>query len=218
VEEKMKFVKNLLSFLIYGFVFWLPIGVVIIVIGFLFGNLESFGKNLINDFYPDINIYPGIVTGTCLAIFILTGLILKKTRLNKIMSKIPFVGMFFGEGQVITFEKLSKLEPCIFLFSPTSISYGWILSEEKINTCGQENGLCLVNIYYPNVPTIITGQIYASRKECVIRLGNSSKEIIDLLLYASKTPPYIKYLPWPEETEEVFQKRAKIFGLNISTG
>jgi uncharacterized protein (TIGR00290 family) len=40
------------------------------------------------------------------------------------------------------------------------------------------------------------------RKETVIKLGNPSREIIDLLLYALRSPESIRYLPWKGEKEE----------------
>jgi hypothetical protein len=75
-----------------------------------------------------------------------------------------------------------------------------------------------VNIYYPNVPALITGQVYPVRKEAVVKLGNSSKEIIDILLYSFRTPKYLKYLPWEDETEEELEKRTRSFGLKLPAG
>lgn len=213
------FFKNQLGHILYGFIFWFPIGIAIIALGYLFGNLENSGKEIINFLFPNITIYPGIVTLIWIIIFLLTGIILKKTPINKFLSKVPVLGLFFGEGQIVTLERLLHLTPCLFLYSPTCISYGWILSEEKTKLDDKENNSpSLINVYYPNVPTLITGQIFPVRKETVIKLGNSSKEIIDLLLYAFKSPAHIKYLPWPDEDAEVFEKRAANFGKNSCTG
>jgi len=113
--------------------------------------------------------------------------------------------------------RLLNLTPCLFLFSPTRPSYGWILSEEEVELNGEKIHYTLINVYYPNVPSIVTGQIFPVRKETVIKLGNQSREIIDLLLYASRSPENIRYLPWEEENEEEFKKRAESFGLKLST-
>jgi hypothetical protein len=59
------------------------------------------------------------------------------------------------------------------------------------------------------------GQIFPGRKESVIRLGNPSREIIDMLLYALRSPESIRYLPWENETEDEFITRARKFGLNL---
>jgi len=75
----------------------------------------------------------------------------------------------------------------------------------------------LITVYYPNVPALVTGQVYPLRKDMVIRLGNSSKEIIDLLLYSFRSPKEIRYLPWDDEAWNEFEIRAKSFGLDIGT-
>jgi hypothetical protein len=105
------------------------------------------------------------------------------------------------------------MTPCLFLLSPTCISYGWVLSEEKVKVKNERVDFRLVNVYYANVPTIITGQVFSVRKETVMKLGNPSREIIDILLYGLRRPEYLQYLPWEDETEEEFKERAKRFGL-----
>ena len=117
----------------------------------------------------------------------------------------------------MTVDRLLHLNPCFFLLSPTCLSYGWILSEEKVKLSKEKAIFTLVNVYYPNVPTLITGQVFPVRKDTVIKLGNSSKEIIDLLLYAFRSPADLKYLPWEDESQEDFEKRAKSFGVDLNT-
>jgi hypothetical protein len=46
-----------------------------------------------------------------------------------------------------------------------------------------------------------------------MKLGNPSREIIDVLLYDIRTPSYLKYLPWEDETRQQFEERANKFGL-----
>jgi hypothetical protein len=70
-----------------------------------------------------------------------------------------------------------------------------------------------MNVYYPAVPTLVTGSILAIRKDSVIKLGNSSREVIDILLYAIRTPLSLKYLPWEDESLKEFEVRSKSFGL-----
>jgi uncharacterized membrane protein len=113
----------------------------------------------------------------------------------------------------MTIEKLLELAPCLFLYSPTCISYGWILSTQDVRTGDGKARITLVNVYYPNVPTLITGQVYAVRKESVMRLGNRSREIIDVLLYGLRRPEYIQYLPWEDESAQEFEERMLRFGL-----
>jgi uncharacterized membrane protein len=211
-----KFFKNQITFLLFGLGFWLPITVLIFIIVFLFNNLEEIGRKILLVFVPEKFFYSGfgIVFGILIVYF--SGIVLKSTRIKEVFSKIPVLGLFFGAGEIITIERLLHLNPCLFLFSPTCLSYGWILSEEKVKL-GKENAIfTLINVYYPNVPSLITGQVFPVRKDTVIKLGNSSKEIIDLLLYAFRSPENLKYIPWEDESWEDLEKRAKSFGLNLN--
>ena len=213
----IRFVKNQITFLLFGFVFWLPIAVLIYIIVFLFNNLEDIGRKLLLLFLPEQFFYSGfgIVLGILIVYF--SGIALKLTKIRGLFSKIPIISLFFGAGEIITIDRLLHLKPCLFLFSPTCLSYGWILSEEKVKLSEEESIFTLINVYYPNVPTLITGQVFPVRKGTVIKLGNSSKEVIDLLLYAFRSPKDLKYLPWEDESQEDFEKRAKSFGLNLNT-
>jgi uncharacterized membrane protein len=210
------FLKHQIGFLISGFVFWLPIVVIILIIVFLFDNLEDFGRNVLLLYVPERFIFPGfgIVLGLLLIYF--SGMILKLGKVTRFFSRIPILGLLFGEGEVITIERLVRLKPCLFMMSPTCLSYGWILSAERVKIGKEVTDYNLVNVYYPNVPTLITGQVFPVRRDTVIRLGNPSKEIIDLLLYAFRSPKDIKYLPWNDESPEDFEKRARSFGVNIA--
>jgi len=212
-----KFVRNQITFLLFGFVFWLPVGVLIFIIALLFSNLEEIGRKILLLFLPEKLLYSGfgIVLGILIVYF--PGIVLKLTKVGRVFSKIPVLGLFFGAGEIITIDRLLHLKPCLFLLSPTCLSYGWILSEEKVKLIEEKAIFSLVNVYYPNVPTLVTGQVFPLRKDSVIRLGNSSKEIIDLLLYAFRSPKDLKYLPWEDESPEDFEKRAKSFGLDLNT-
>jgi uncharacterized membrane protein len=216
--KMIRFVKNQLTFLLYGFVFWLPIAVLIYIIVFLFNNVEDIGRKFLLLLLPEQFYFAGfgIVLGILIMYF--SGIVLKSTRVGRVFSKIPVLGLFFGAGEIITIDRLLHLSPCVFLFSPTCISYGWILSEEKVKLSKEKAIFTLVNVYYPNVPSLVTGQVFPVRKDTVIKLGNSSKEIIDLLLYAFRSPTDLKYLPWEDESQEDFKKRAQSFGLGLDTG
>jgi len=211
-----KFVKNQIGFLLFGLAFWLPIAVLVVVLVFLFNNLEEIGRKIFLLLLPEKLFYSGfgIVFGILLLYF--SGIALKLTKIREVFSKIPVLGLFFGAGEVITIERLLHLNPCLFLISPTCLSYGWILSVEKVKLGEEAAIFTLINVYYPNVPALITGQVFPVRKDTVIKLDNPSKEIIDLLLYAFRSPKDLKYLPWEDESREDFEKRAKSFGLNLT--
>jgi len=211
----VKFFKRQLGFFLYGIIFWLPVAVVALVVSLIFGPLENYGHSFLNLFVPDDHVYKGLGFVFWLIVFFLTGVLLKKTSIGDFFSNVPVIGIFFRRsGSVISIDMLINMTPCLFLLSPTCPSYGMILSEEKVKFKNEKADFRLVNVYYPNVPTIITGQVFSVRRETVIKLGNPSREIIDILLYGLRKPEDIQYLPWEDETEEEFKERARRFGLN----
>ena len=205
-----------IAFLLWGLAFWLPIAIVFFVLGFLLGNIEEIGRKLFLLMFPARYFYQGLGVALGLVIIYLSGIVLKTTKLRNHLAKIPIIGLFFGGGEVITMDRLMNLAPCLFLYSPTLLSYGWILSEEKVSVGDEGAAFTLLNVYYPNVPTLITGQVFPVRKETVMRLGNPSKEVIDLLLYAFRSPSSLKYLPWDDESPEEFEARAARFGIVVT--
>ena len=208
-----RFFTRLMTFLLYGFVFWLPL-LLVIYIGFLlFGNTEKIGRAILGVVVADTYLYAGFGTILCLLIVCISGVALKLTRVGKLLSKIPFIGLFFGQGEIMTLGRLSHMQPCLFLYASTCISYGWILSEEKVKLSEDNAIFPIINVYFPNVPALVTGQVFAARKDNVMKLANSSKEVIDLLLYAFRSPAALKYIPWEDESREGLEERSKLFGL-----
>jgi len=209
--------KRQFTFILYGFVFWLPVTLVIYIAVLLFSNAEKIGRMILGVAVADKYLYSGFGIILCILIVYFSGMLLKLTRLGKVLSKIPFIGLFFGQGEIMTIGRLGHMQPCLFLYSSTCIAYGWILSEEKVKLSEEKAIFTLINVYYPNVPTLITGQVFPVRKDTVIKLGNSSKEVIDLLLYAFRSPMDLKCIPWEDESQEDFEKRAQSFGLDLNT-
>jgi len=215
----MKFIKNQLKYLLAGFVFWLPVGILVFIVRYLLGVLEDSGNNFLEWCFRDRTVYTGLGTLFWIAVFFLTGLVLNKTRIGDFMSRAPIVGLLFRKGsETITLDKLAGLSPCLFLYSPTCLSYGWVLSEQAVVLNNETDRIALVNVYYPNVPTMVTGQVYAARKETVMKLGNQSREIIDVLLYGLRRPETLRYVPWEDESHEEFKHRAELFGLALDPG
>jgi len=211
------FLRGLLGYFFSGFIFWFPIGIVVLIIGYVFSNLERFGESILGLFLASSSVYQGFGTILWLMLFLLTGLVLKKTPVGKMLSDVPILGLFFRkDGEIMTFERLSHLTPCLFLFSPTCLSYGWKISTEGVRLDGGKKGPALINVYYPNFPSLITGQVFALRKEAVMKLGNPSREVMDLFLFAVRSPENVLFLPWEDETEEDFLKRADSFGSMIN--
>ena len=216
--NSLDFFKERLGDLVSGLVFWFPIGVLFLVGSYIYTSLEDLGDRFLAFFISDEYIFPGFGILVWIAIFLLTGILMKHTSIGDLLSGFPVIGILFRKkgGRIISVTKLLGLTPCLFLFSPTCPSYGWILSEETVRISGEQATFQLLNVYYPNVPSIVTGQIFPVRKEAAIRLGNPSREVIDLLLYALRSPESIRYLPWEGETAPEFQARAERFGLNLA--
>jgi hypothetical protein len=210
-----RFIKSQISVILLGLGFWLPIVVLLFIIIFLLRNLEDVGKSILLLFLPEEYFHVGFGIFVGVIIIYLTGIIIRSKRIKGYLPKLPIIGLLFGGGEVITIERLLDLSPCLFRYSPSCLSYGWILSSEKVLIGKEEAPFRLINVYYPNVPALVTGQVYPLRKDNIIRLGNSSKEIIDLLLYSFRSPKEIKYLPWNDEDWKDFEKRAQSFGLDI---
>jgi uncharacterized membrane protein len=211
----LKLIRKLFAFLLYGLVFWLPVLLVVYIGYVLFGNAEKFGKWLLGSAVADNSLFVGSGFLLCFFIIYLSGVALKLTNIGKLLSKIPILGLFFGQGKIMTMDRLNHMHPCLFLYSPTCISYGWILSEEKVKLNKDSALFPMVNVYFANVPTLVTGQVFAVRKSSVMKLTNSSSDIINLLLYTVRSPAALEYIPWEDESKEEFETRAKLFGLNI---
>ena len=205
--------KKQSTFIIYGLVFWLPVVLVIYVAVLLFNNAENIGKMILGVAVPDKYLYSGFGVILCILIVYVSGMLLKLTKLGKVLSRVPVIGLFFGQGEIMTINRLSHMQPCIFLYASTCISYGWILSEEKVKLSKDNAIFPLINVYFPNVPTLLTGQVFAARKDTVMKLSNSSSELINLLLYAFRSPAALEYIPWEDESQEEFRERSKLFGL-----
>jgi len=208
-----KFFKKITTYLIYGFVFWLPVTLVIYIAVLLFSNAEKIGRMLLELGVSDKYLFTGFGIILCVLIVFLSGVLLKSTKAGVILSKIPLLGLFFGQGEIITISRLLNMQPCLFLLSPTCVSYGWILSQEKVQLGEEKADFSLMSVYYPNVPTLVTGSVFAIRQDTIMKLANPSREVINLLLYAFRSPACLKYLPWEGESIEVFNERAKLFGL-----
>ena len=153
-----EFIKKQSTFILYGFVFWLPVILVVYVAILLFSNGEKVGRMILGVAVPDKFLYTGLGFVLCILIIYLSGMLLKLTKVGKILSKIPVIGIFFGQGEIMTIGRLSHMQACLFLYSSTCISYGWVLSEEKVKISEEAAGFPIINVYFPNVPTLVTGR------------------------------------------------------------
>ena len=212
----MKLVKRQLGFFLYGLIFWLPIGIALVIGVYIFGDLESLGKGFLSFFLPERFVYPGLGIVFWLVLFFVTGLILKRTNIGNFFLGVPLIGAFFRSGgTTITIDDLLNLSPCLCLRSETCISYAFILWEESVRLGAGKADFALIDIYQPHPPAMVTGRVFSVRKGTIVKLGNKSSDIINMLLYGLRRPVELKCLPWEDETEEGFKERARHLGLDI---
>jgi uncharacterized membrane protein len=212
----VKLLRHQLGFLLYGFIFWLPIGIAFVIGVYIFGDLDSLGKGFLDVFLPQRLIYPGLGIAFWFILFYATGLIAQRTTIGNFLWGIPLFGAIFRKGgTTATLDNLLNLSPCLCLRSETCIAYAFILWEEKVKLSNQSADFDLIDIYQPHPPALVTGRVFSVRKGTIIKLGNKSSDIINILLYGLRRPVELKYLPWEDETEDEFKERASHFGLSI---
>jgi uncharacterized membrane protein len=208
------FLSSQFKYLFAGIVTWIPIAFILFIIFYIAGIMENLGQRTFDIFLPKGFLPVGLGIVFWVLIFYLTGLIFNRTPISRLFSRIPIIGLFFsGTGEAMTLEKLTRLTPCVFLYSSTCVSYGWILWDQPVKLNGDDTSFSMVTVYYPNVPAILSGEIYLLRKEAVVRLGNSTQEIINVLLYGLKKPDVLKYLSWEGEDVVSFKERMTAFAM-----
>lgn len=212
----MRLLRHQLGFLLYGFIFWLPIGIALVIGVLIFGDFDSLGKGFLSFFLPQRYVYPGLGIAFWFILFYVTGFIAQRTTIGNFLWGIPLFGAFFRRGgTTVTLDNLLNLSPCLCLRSETCICYAFILWEEKVRLNSEESDFNLIDIYQPHPPAMVTGRVFSVRKGTLIKLGNKSSDILNILLYGLRRPAELKYLPWEDETEEEFKERASHFGLDI---
>jgi uncharacterized membrane protein len=212
----VKLLRHQLRFLLWGFALWLPIGIALVIGVLIFGDLDSLGKGFLGFFLPQRFVYSGLGIAFWFILFYATGIIAQRTTIGNFLWGIPLFGAIFRRGgTTVTIDNLLNLSPCLCLRSETCISYAFILWEEKVKLGSEKAEFDLIDIYQPHPPALVTGRVFSVRKGTLIKLGNKSSDIINILLYGLRRPLELKYLPWEEETEEEFKERAGHFGLNI---
>lgn len=130
------------------------------------------------------------------------------------VGRIPFFGslMVRSDRKIISLEDLKKLAPCKFWLSDTTPHYGFIVNEQKVR--GAETEL---DVYRPNVPTIVPGDLFPLKRRLVIKLGNSSAEILDKLASGGFIGSHEEIpIPWDDETEEDFRERINLTPLELA--
>ena len=76
------FFKSQITFLLYGFIFWLPLGLAIYIAVLLFSNAENIGRMILGVVVPDRYYYAGFGVILCILIVYFSGMVLKLTTAN----------------------------------------------------------------------------------------------------------------------------------------
>lgn len=198
-----------------GLVIAAPILIVIWIVYEILNAVNSLGDKLLALFVPERYMVWGMGLLLLLFFILLIGRIelyyegreksIWQTIKEKTVGRIPFFGPLFATGnrKVIAFEDFKALTPCKFWLSDTTPHYGFIVNQQKVR-----GGETEIDVYRPNVPTIIPGDLFPLKRRFVIKLGNSSAEILDKLasgglISSDEEIP----IPWGDETEEDFRER-----------
>lgn len=207
-----------------GLVIAAPILIVVWIVYEVLNAVNTLGAKFLSLFVPDKYIEWGMGLLVILFFILVLGRIevhyegrersIWQTIKEKTVGRIPFFGPLFATGnrKVIAFEDFRALTPCKFWLSDTTPHYGFIVNQQKVR-----GGETEIDVYRPNVPTIIPGDLFPLKKRFVIKLANSSGEILDklasggLISSAEEIP-----IPWDDETEENFRERINLTPLEIA--
>ena len=201
-----------------GLLLLIPVVVVFYIINLLVLPLDDVGRVILRLFIPSE--FVGVGTGLIVVVFfaLVAGRLVlffeqrNYTFWNAYVRRIPLVGPFFSGGGALSLEQLAKMTPCKFWLSDTTPHYGFIVREQKVR--GAENE---IDVYRPNVPSIIPGDLMPLKKRLVIKLGNPPGEVLQKLASGGFFSPEEEIpLPWEGESEAEFKERINLTPLEIA--
>jgi uncharacterized membrane protein len=207
-----------------GTIITLPIGVILLIIVGVLNAVNGLGDKMLTPFLPGRHIPWGFGFVVMAVVVVIIGRLevhyegrensIWQTIKQKSVGRIPFLGPLLARSdkKVISYEDFKRLTPCKFWLSGTTPHYGFIINEQKVRGAETE-----IDVYRPNVPTIIPGDLFPVKKRMVIKLGNSSAEILDKLasggfIRCEEEIP----IPWEDETEAEFRDRINLTPLEIA--
>ncbi len=202
-----------------GLIILIPVVVIFYLVDLVVMPLDDIGRAFLRLFIPS----GFVVLGTGLivvAVFVLVAgrlvLFFEERNYvfwNRYVRRIPLIGPFVvSGGGALSLEQLEKMTPCKFWLSDTTPHYGFIVREQKVR--GAENE---IDVYRPNVPSIIPGDLMPLKKRLVIKLGNPAGEVLQKLASGGFFSPEEEIpLPWEGETESEFRERINLTPLEIA--
>ena len=93
IKTFLVFIRERLGDILSGLVFWLPIAIIVLIGSYFFTSLEDFGQKFLSFFLSDDFFYPGLGIALGILVFLITGLLLKNTRVGDFLSGIPIFGL-----------------------------------------------------------------------------------------------------------------------------
>ncbi len=217
--KRPRFTGTLQGSLWRGMVISTPLMIVGWILYSIVDILNSLGQRLLTPFVPQRYIFFGMGFLLMAILVFLVGRIdlyfehRKGGIWRSLIKRIPFVGPLVTAGEgALSLDELSKLTPCKFWLSDTTPHYGFIVREQKVRGADTE-----IDVYRPNVPTIVPGDLMPLKKRLVIKLANSPQEILQKLasggfLSSAEEVP----VPWDDETEEEFHERINLTPLEMA--
>jgi len=207
-----------------GLLITLPLGIIVWIIFGILNAFNNLGDEILSPLLPQRYLVWGMGLLLILILILIIGRLEIHTEGKKsniwltfkrhTIGRIPLFGTFFmgNDKNIMTWDELMKMTPCKFWLSATTSHYGFIIREQKVRGAETE-----IDIYRPNVPTIVPGDLFPMKKRLVIKLGNPSGQILEKLasggfVGAEEEIP----IPWEDETEEEFRERINMTPLEIA--
>jgi len=80
-----RFFHSQINFLLFGFVFWLPVVILLYVLFLFFSNAGNTGKAILSAVLPETLVYPGFGIILVILIVYFSGFILKATKVRGVV-------------------------------------------------------------------------------------------------------------------------------------
>ncbi len=191
-----RFFKKLGSLFLAGLLVLVPIGLIILVLVWLFNWIDGILRPIILNIWGIY--YTGIGFGVIIILIFIVGLIVSNFLGKKILAgietyffhKIPVIGYFYKAIKQVL-ESLSKTSKNGYLrvvfieFPRKGIKSIGFVTNEKINPSGEKE----LHVFVPTSPNPTTGFLEIVREEEIVPTDLSVEEAIKLVISAGKYCP-----------------------------
>jgi uncharacterized membrane protein len=214
VWSKIRFGKAMLR----GLIIAIPVVVIAYVLDIVIRPLDFIGRAILRLVIPSEYVIVGTGLIVMLVVLFIIGRIdvyyeeRKNSLWRRTIRHIPVFGSMLSSGGALSLEQLGKMTPCKFWLSDTTPHYGFIVREQKVRGTEAE-----IDVYRPNVPSIIPGDLMPLKRRLVIKLANPAGEVLQKLASGGFFSPEEEIpVPWDDESDEEFQERIRLTPLEIA--